>query len=325
MDKEEILQALRYATRDLVSAEQLVAEASLKLRTILSQLSMEWNIDPNLLPTLEAHLHQQPEDGKPRPLETSSPEPLAGVHTAGINIASGARAAPAPAASAAEPQRVNPSKPAIDFSDPAVRSAPQSPASRVETGFPELPEPPAAPAAATPTPVAARPPRPHNPGPTLEQPPAEAPKAPTRERTETQREKYDEQVRHFVGVGSLFSRHLSPTVIASGKGFLKPGVAGLHQYSEDILQLTPARMAEWPAGFYRDHVSAEMQFFLITTRGLVVVPMLPRSDQMPQVALAPYTSQTQLVAINTLPMLDMLMLKEAVEAVLKNLSGAVQI
>jgi hypothetical protein len=313
MNKKEIMEALTAINLDLIMAEQLITRAGFKHKAVLSQLAIDWKDE------LESEVEQPAEI---RQVRRDSFRAVEHTHPAGAGETQSpvsAKTEPRdPLAGSSGAAITGVTSQGIDFSNLSLKDVPQSPASRVDAVL-NTPTP----GSGRPTAVAPDRPR----GPTREVPQHEQRRAPQPEnpaRTpDPQREKYLEQLGHFTGNGSLFSRHLSPSVLASGKGFLKPDVAGLEQYSDDVLQLTPQRMADWPTGFYRDRQTSEVQFMLVSARGVVVVPMLPKSDQIPMVALAPISGQSQLMPVNELPMMDLLMLKESVEASLKKLSDSV--
>lgn len=90
-----------------------------------------------------------------------------------------------------------------------------------------------------------------------------------------------EQRKHFVGTGSLFARHLSPSVMSNAKGFMAPDFNGLKQYKEDVSRLSPEVMAKWPAGFYRNKTSQMQQFMFKTATMIIVLDNLPSHDRKP--------------------------------------------
>lgn len=288
MQKKEILEALAAVNLDLVQAEQLLNRAGVAAHSALNALYAQWK--DTLLGEQIANL----------------PPSIAAAHQRLEQIRAVTEPAPNVPAEAA-PQST---KQAIDLSDPLLRDVPQSSASRLPVSAPA----PAPTAAAGPTPEVSR--------------KAALPASPTLEnptRAISERDRFEEQLGHFTGVGSLFSRYLSPEVICSGKSFLKPGVAGLQQYSDDLLQLTPARLVAWPTSFYRDSVDSTVQFMITTDQAVVIVPMLPKSDQIPMVVQLPLVPGSQLVPVTELKLMDLLVLKESVEAELKRLSDLVQL
>jgi hypothetical protein len=92
------------------------------------------------------------------------------------------------------------------------------------------------------------------------------------------REKTEALRRNFQGSGSLFARFLSPDVVINGKGALKPGRSGLKLFDDDVLNMTPDHLLTWPAGFYRNRSSGQMQFLIHATSAVVVVDGLPNDS-----------------------------------------------
>lgn len=212
----------------------------------------------------------------------TAPQKISDLPVSGTTTAVAARAAWTP--------------PSLDFSDEALADVPRSAKST--------------PAPRTSAPAAQ---------------PETAASGPTEEVSETDRiqafedQRKSEQLGHFMGIGSLFARYLSPDVISSGKGFLRPGVAGLKQYSEDVNKLSTSKLMAWPTSFYRDQSSKCQQFLVVCDKGALVVPQLPDSNVMPKVSLKQPGGPTALVALSEIPLMDLLMLKESVERVLVEL------
>lgn len=92
------------------------------------------------------------------------------------------------------------------------------------------------------------------------------------------REKSEALRRNFQGSGSLFARFLSPDVIVNGKGALKPGRSGLKLFDDDVLNMTPDHLLTWPAGFYRNRSSGQMQFLIHSPSAVVIVDGLPNDS-----------------------------------------------
>lgn len=92
------------------------------------------------------------------------------------------------------------------------------------------------------------------------------------------REKSEALRRNFQGSGSLFARFLSPDVVINGKGALKPGRSGLNLFDDDVLNMTPDHLLTWPAGFYRNRSSGQMQFLIHSPSAVVVVDGLPNDS-----------------------------------------------
>lgn len=96
------------------------------------------------------------------------------------------------------------------------------------------------------------------------------------------RTKMKEQEANFFGNGSVFCRFLSSDVISGGKAFLKPGVAGLQQYTEDITKPGYGSIISWPTGFYRNEETRQMQFFVRSDNYMVIVEDLPLNTNEPK-------------------------------------------
>lgn len=294
MDKKEILEALTQINTDLIMAEGLYRRANMKHRVVLSQLAIDWKEElakhgvdtddfmrpPAAVERLE-HLrqHQNP-PVTPQP----SPTPAGGQPTTDVNEA------------------VRSGVPASPHSQPGSERAPQA----VHQFGQQR-------GASAPVPNSLRRPTPET--------DAERWKGPTVEVDKEQqlREKKQEQLGHFVGTGSLFARFLSPQVHAAGKGVLRPGVAGLQKYSDDIIMVPPQYLREWPSGFYRNQQSKALQFMINTPRVIAIVPLLTNFNQLPLVLLQTMAS-TQLQSIDELELMDILLIKEALEAELRQLS-----
>jgi hypothetical protein len=99
-----------------------------------------------------------------------------------------------------------------------------------------------------------------------------------RQALELEHRKTLDLLKNFKGSGSIFARYLSPDVIKSGKGALKPGRSGLVQYTEDVRQLTPQHLASWPSGFYRNNATSHAQFMMVSGMVIVVVDGLPENE-----------------------------------------------
>lgn len=130
-----------------------------------------------------------------------------------------------------------------------------------------------------------------------------------------------EQLGHFVGTGSLVARFLSPEVIIGGKGFLKPGVAELEQYKNDVTKMAPQRLYDWPTGFYRDAVTSGRLFMVNTSKAMVIYNQLPEAEAFPIVVLkSPIPAEQKSQSVDALPIMELLILKEALEKELRALS-----
>ena len=132
---------------------------------------------------------------------------------------------------------------------------------------------------------------------------------------------------HFTGNGSIFCRMLSPEVITSGKGFVKPGYGGLLQYTEDAQAVGPVALHDnkWPNGFYTDDRTKRKQFYVNTTAALVLLPALPGNNDMPLVAPKPITAESVWKPLNrALAPRDVLVLKDHLESLLTNMNLAGQ-
>jgi hypothetical protein len=94
-------------------------------------------------------------------------------------------------------------------------------------------------------------------------------------------------IGHFAGAHSLFVRFLHPEVTTGGRGFVKPGYAGLKQYKQDISQISADVLKaeqDWLTGFYRNGTTGTRQLFVRLGSAMVLVdnPMMP--NNMPLVA-----------------------------------------
>lgn len=95
--------------------------------------------------------------------------------------------------------------------------------------------------------------------------------------------KTEEQIafrNHFVGRSSLFARFLSPTIVNSGRGFIKP-VDGFKQYEEDITSVDLSNLLEWPSGFYRNRETKEPQLFISGPSIMVIMAINTASNVKP--------------------------------------------
>lgn len=89
-------------------------------------------------------------------------------------------------------------------------------------------------------------------------------------------------IGHFAGAHSLFVRFLHPEVTTGGRGFVKPGYAGLKQYKQDVSQISADVLStqnDWLTGFYRNGTTGTRQFFAKLDSALVLVdnPMMPNN------------------------------------------------
>jgi hypothetical protein len=89
-------------------------------------------------------------------------------------------------------------------------------------------------------------------------------------------------IGHFVGAHSLFVRFLHPEVTTGGRGFVKPGYAGLKQYKQDVSQISADVLNaenDWTTGFYRNGTTGTRQFFVKLDSAMVLVdnPMMPNN------------------------------------------------
>lgn len=89
-------------------------------------------------------------------------------------------------------------------------------------------------------------------------------------------------IGHFAGAHSLFVRFLHPEVATGGRGFVKPGYAGLKQYKQDISQISADVLStqnDWLTGFYRNGTTGTRQFFAKLDSAMVLVdnPMMPNN------------------------------------------------
>lgn len=288
MDKKEILEALTQINTDLIMAEGLYRRANMKHRAVLSQLAIDWKGEL-------ANQGIDTDDFMRPPAAVERLEHLRQHQTAPVT--------PQPSAAAV------PLRPTIDLNEAARAGVPASPHSkpggdRGPQAVQQFGQHRSEPARSAPR------------RPTLETSPEPLPE---RDREQQMREKKEEQLRHFVGTGSLFARFLSPQVHAAGKGVLRPGEAGLNKYSDDITTVPPQYLREWPTGFYRDQQSKALQFMINTPRVIAIVPLLTNFNQAPLVLLQTVASN-QLQSINELELMDILLIKEAIEAELRRLS-----
>lgn len=89
-------------------------------------------------------------------------------------------------------------------------------------------------------------------------------------------------IGHFVGARSLFVRFLHPEVTTMGRGFVKPGYAGLKQFKQDISRISADVLSaqnHWLTGFYRNETTGARQFFAKLDSAMVLVdnPMMPNN------------------------------------------------
>lgn len=155
-------------------------------------------------------------------------------------------------------------------------------------------------------------------GPTEEGVPAAPAPEPTPEPVKSKEEIEEENRRsylpHFFGTGSIFSRTLSPEVMTNAKGLIAPNfVEAVKQYNEDAVRSQPERVMNWPTGFYRDEQTKTHQFFANTNKALVAITGLPGSTGV-HVALKPISPQTQWQPIETLPLYELVKLREELES-----------
>lgn len=87
--------------------------------------------------------------------------------------------------------------------------------------------------------------------------------------------KRQELIAKLYGPTSILVQHLSPKVINGGKGIIEHCVT-LPQYESDIINLSSARLADWPNGFYRNAETKECQL-LLSGKGNCIV----RIDKLP--------------------------------------------
>jgi hypothetical protein len=76
------------------------------------------------------------------------------------------------------------------------------------------------------------------------------------------------------GKDSIINMFLSPTVINGGRGFIRP-IPAFMQYEEDISFLNPDRLMVFPAGFYMNRVTREIQLLIFTRSCIVCIDNLP--------------------------------------------------
>lgn len=295
LTKKELIQQLLDINHRLAGAAAAVAQERDRLNELIDQV----------------HLHM-PEETVVVPAAT----PVAPV---------------APLASSATPaplQRRSP--PPLDFSDQTLADVPQSPLSRIPVG----PAQAAAPRRQLPFPGTVI----NQQGEVIHQGPTEEVAAqPTEEvaappAAPSVREQFaarqQEQLGHLFGVGSLFARFLSPEVIVAGKGMIKPQQPGtIKKYSNDIAEMLPERLKDWPTGFYRDAKNSQLQLLLHTTKGLVRLPDLSRADQQqPVVALKRLGGEySDWAAADQLELMDLLIVIEAVKNELTNLTSQIHV
>lgn len=80
----------------------------------------------------------------------------------------------------------------------------------------------------------------------------------------------------YLGADSVLVHYLAEGVIAGGEGAIKPNGI-VRQYEDDLLGATPSTLVLWPAGFYRNHTTMDMQLLLKSSdrRTLVCIDGLP--------------------------------------------------
>jgi hypothetical protein len=161
--------------------------------------------------------------------------------------------------------------------------------------------------------------------PTPAAPPVVAEKLFTSEASAAQlmRSKMKEQEANFTGNGSVFARFLSSDVISGGKAFLKPGVAGLQQYTEDINKPGYAAIVNWPTGFYRDEQTKQMQFFVRSENYMVIVEELPLNTGMPKFIKLPLGDSPIALRPSYLSMEELIERRDDLERILGNLNNLI--
>lgn len=76
--------------------------------------------------------------------------------------------------------------------------------------------------------------------------------------------------KNVVSPGERLTQYLSPSVLPAGRGFVKPGVAGLKEYRERLPE-NASELMTWPDGFYRSFSNSIEQCLFKTPTFLVVI------------------------------------------------------
>jgi hypothetical protein len=76
--------------------------------------------------------------------------------------------------------------------------------------------------------------------------------------------------QYVVSPGERLTQYLSPSVLPAGRGFVKPGVAGLKEYRERLPE-NAEQLCTWPDGFYRSFSNSIEQCLFKTPSFLVVI------------------------------------------------------
>lgn len=128
-------------------------------------------------------------------------------------------------------------------------------------------------------------------------------------------EDVNQYIGHFAGPYSLFVRFLHPEVITGGRGFARPGYAGLKQYKQDVTQIAgPVLVSEgWSTGFYRNATTGTRQLLMRLPSALVLVdnPMMP--NNMPLVAFTQH-GEVQWRQIRTLSVEELRLVHDEIKA-----------
>lgn len=281
MNSNQYQEQLLQAANEVSDARELLAKAQAKLMTLVGHAYVFGVPQQSVLAPQQSTL-----PGAPKVDPTAGPKSISELPVSGTTEMP-----------KSVPERRQPVPlPTLDFSDADLADVPRSP----------LSTPASRPA---PTPA-----------------PAPAPEGPTEEVSESEKitafeeQRKTEQLGHFTGSGSLFARYLSPAVHNAGKGFLRPDVAGLKQYNEDVTQLSTSKLMNWPTSFYRDRATKVQQFLVVCDKGAVVVSHVLDFHSPIYVSLKQPGNPTPLIPLDQIPLMDLLVLKESVERSLQALN-----
>jgi len=89
----------------------------------------------------------------------------------------------------------------------------------------------------------------------------------------------------LAGPRSIFTHYLSPEVMQGGRGFAKPGYAGLKAYRDDLTKVPPGHLVEWFSGFYRNEATNDRQLLLKFPGILVLLDKLQDPNAIGLVAI----------------------------------------